>query len=223
MKVLGIEGALGEFSAAVAVDGSVVAARAQAGNVALEAGLAAVAEVLASAQLRGSQLDRIAVGIGPGGFTGLRITVAYAKSLAQAWNVPLVPISSFDLLEFGIDDLREAFTVVVGRPGIISARYRSGDGIRRASGPVNEVLAEVLPAEEKALIAVNAPEDVLAALAEGGRVVERRSAAVTPAAAAAALAGGEFRAAASSHEVRADYGELPAAKVPQLRTLRRQS
>jgi hypothetical protein len=40
--------------------------------------------------------------------------------------------------------------------------------------------------------------------------------AVTPAAAAVALAACSRAAAASLHEVRADYGELPAAKAPKL-------
>ena len=219
MKILGIDGALGSFSAAVTIDRRVVAERELGGHVALEAGLALISDVLSGSGLRGNELDRIAVGTGPGGFTGLRIAIAYAKSLAQAWVVPLVAVSSFDALEYGTD-LAEALTVVVGRPGIISARYRNGTSTRRASGPIHEVLKEVLPAGGLPVIAINAAEDVLAACAEGGYIVESRSAAITPPAAAIALAAEDLRPAASSHEVRADYGELPAAKVPQFRAVR---
>src|SRR5215469_15868952 len=124
MRTLGIEGALGGFSASVVRDGEVLSAIALEGNVALEAGLSAVHSVMQSARVDVPALDRIAVGIGPGGFTGLRITVAYAKSLAQAWRLPLVGVSSFDAMEFGYSGER-VLTVVVGRVGIISARYRA--------------------------------------------------------------------------------------------------
>lgn len=42
----------------------------------------------------------VAVGLGPGLFTGLRVGVATAKTLAQALSVPIVGISSLDLLAF---------------------------------------------------------------------------------------------------------------------------
>src|SRR5580704_1977296 len=121
MKLLAIDGALGAFSVAAAEDGVRAGSESLTGNVALERGLALVSGVLARSRLSPRALDRLAVGIGPGGFTGLRIAVAYAKSLAQAWELPLVPVSSFDILEYGTD-LDRALTVVVGRPGVISAR-----------------------------------------------------------------------------------------------------
>jgi hypothetical protein len=62
---------------------------------------------------------------------------------------------------------------------------------------------------------VGAPEDVSCALAEGGWTVNALTPLVTPPAAAIALLGAGARPAASAHEVRADYGELPAAKVPR--------
>jgi tRNA threonylcarbamoyladenosine biosynthesis protein TsaB len=223
MNVLGIDGALDGFSAGVARDGEVVATVVLDGNVALEAGLRAVRDVMETASLSAETLDRIAVGIGPGRFTGLRITIAYAKALAQAWNVPLAGISSFDLLEYGLQSPR-VLSVVVGRPGVISARYREGDEVRRASGAPAEVLAHVLPSKPgDSLDVIGASEDVLAYLAEGGFTVNRLLPLVTPPAAALALAGADARVAASLHEVRADYGEAPAAKVPTFKNTERRT
>jgi tRNA threonylcarbamoyladenosine biosynthesis protein TsaB len=45
-----------------------------------------------------SAIDRIAVGVGPGTFTGLRIGVASAQALARARDLPLVPILTLDSL-----------------------------------------------------------------------------------------------------------------------------
>jgi len=214
MNVLALDGALGAFSAAVARDEQIAVARAEAGNVALERGLAIADEVLARAGLRPDRIDRLAVGIGPGGFTGLRIAIAYAKSLAAVWQRPLVAIDSFDLLEYG-GGFERVLAVVVGRPGVISARYRSATEMRRASGWTEEVLDAVLPSGGGELEVVGAPKDVLHALAERAIIVRSAQPVVTPAAAAAALAASSREPARSVHEVRADYGELPAAKSPR--------
>ncbi|MBV9718846.1 MAG: tRNA (adenosine(37)-N6)-threonylcarbamoyltransferase complex dimerization subunit type 1 TsaB [Candidatus Eremiobacteraeota bacterium] len=215
MNVLALDGALGAFSAAVADDSRVAAAQSEAGNIALERGLAIVGEVLHKARLQAAGIDRVAVGIGPGSFTGLRIAIAYAKALAAAWNRPLVPVNSFDLLEFG-GEFERVLTVVVGRAGVISARFRANSHSRRASGRIDDVLDELLAGTNADRIdVVGAPKDVLDALAERGRVVRPLQPAVTPAAAALAAIAVLRTPLASPHSVQADYGELPAAKPPR--------
>ncbi|MGA8534935.1 MAG: tRNA (adenosine(37)-N6)-threonylcarbamoyltransferase complex dimerization subunit type 1 TsaB [Candidatus Tumulicola sp.] len=213
MKVLAIDGALGGFSAAIAAEGAIVAARSEPANVALEMGLVALRAVLIDAGLQPVQLDRLAIGTGPGAFTGLRIAIAYAKSLAQAWSLDLVAVSSFDLLEFGTAFDR-VLTIVEGRPGVISVRYRDGKKTQRASGRTCDVLSAIAPADARALPVVGASKDVLAELAERGIIVQSHHPRVTPPAAAAALAAATREPARSIHEVSADYGELPAAKIP---------
>lgn len=43
---------------------------------------------------RKSQIDGVAVAVGPGSFTGLRIGLATAKGLSFAWNVPIVGVTT---------------------------------------------------------------------------------------------------------------------------------
>ena len=55
-------------------------------------------KTLASLSLEFSDLDAIAISMGPGSFTGLRVGLSYAKGLSLALDIPLIPISTFDLL-----------------------------------------------------------------------------------------------------------------------------
>jgi tRNA threonylcarbamoyladenosine biosynthesis protein TsaB len=63
----------------------------------------AVDRVMREAGLGFAELGAIAVGIGPGGFTGLRIGIATAHGIAQSTGIPLHPVLSLDALAAGID------------------------------------------------------------------------------------------------------------------------
>jgi len=61
----------------------------------------ALKKLLEDAGLSGKDLDLIAVGQGPGSYTGVRIAVSVGKTLAWAWNKPLVGVSSLETLALG--------------------------------------------------------------------------------------------------------------------------
>jgi tRNA threonylcarbamoyladenosine biosynthesis protein TsaB len=85
--------------------------------------LTLITEVLSSAELGWDDLDRIAVGLGPGTFTGLRIGIATARGLAQARSIPLVGVSTLQSLALNAVGPSPAADSAVAAPG---ARIRGG-------------------------------------------------------------------------------------------------
>lgn len=58
-------------------------------------------EVLCEAGQTWAALDGLAVGIGPGNFTGIRISVSAARGLALGLNVPAIGVSTLEALAYG--------------------------------------------------------------------------------------------------------------------------
>ena len=79
--------------------------------------LALVEEVVAG---EWGAVTRIAVGVGPGGFTGLRHGIATARALAQARDLPLVGVSSLEALAAG----EPVYAVIDARRGEVFAYAR---------------------------------------------------------------------------------------------------
>jgi tRNA threonylcarbamoyladenosine biosynthesis protein TsaB len=219
MKILALDAALGPFSVALAVDGTVWSERSDR-NDALEAGLGRVAGLLRRAGVRLAELDRIAVGLGPGSFTGIRIALSFAKALAYAANVPLVGISSYDVLT-PASAVEPYLTVVSGRPGIVCARLhragRSAAACGAGSTVVDRLLGECVL--DSPLTIYAATEAASAEITVDSNPVIRLVAqgAGNPAVVIAQLARGRDPSP-SPHALSPDYGEVPAVSVPKAGT-----
>ncbi len=88
-----------------------------------------IEQLLAEVFLTWEQLSGIAVSIGPGSFTGLRIGMATAKGLAMASGRPLLGVSTLTCLASACSDLRLICTVLDARKNEVYAAFfrRSGD------------------------------------------------------------------------------------------------
>jgi tRNA threonylcarbamoyladenosine biosynthesis protein TsaB len=96
VSVLGLDSAGNACSAAVWRAGAIVARRfAPMVRGQAEELMPMIAAVLAAAETTVEALDLIAVTIGPGAFTGLRIGLAAARGLALASGLPLLGVTSF--------------------------------------------------------------------------------------------------------------------------------
>jgi tRNA threonylcarbamoyladenosine biosynthesis protein TsaB len=88
--------------------------------------LGLVEEAFAAAGAGWDDIERIAVGVGPGGFTGLRLGIATARALAQARALPLVGVSSLEALAAGED---VAAVIDARRGEVFAAVWRGGERV----------------------------------------------------------------------------------------------
>ena len=90
-----------------------------------------VRELLASADVTLTDLDAIVVGVGPGGFTGVRLAVAVAQGLAFAMNKPVLAHSSLEAMAVAAF-VQGALDVIVGMDArmkqVYWAHYQFIDG-----------------------------------------------------------------------------------------------
>ena len=98
--ILNIETSTKNCSVSIAKDGATVALRETAteGYSHAEKLHVFIEEVLAEAKIKYKELSAVAIGSGPGSYTGLRIGVSAAKGLCYALGIPLIAIESLEIL-----------------------------------------------------------------------------------------------------------------------------
>ena len=118
MLIVVVDTCLAVCQTAVVRDGMILAGASEAMARGHQERLAPmVREVVEAAGVRLSDVDRIAVTIGPGSFTGLRVGLAFAKGLAMALERPCVGVGTLAALAASIDG-----------PGLRAAAIDAGRG-----------------------------------------------------------------------------------------------
>jgi tRNA A37 threonylcarbamoyladenosine modification protein TsaB len=117
--------------------------------------------VLAKAGCVWSDLDAIGVGVGPGNFTGIRISVSAARGLAMALGIPAIGIDRFDAASLGhpqhsvaVQALRgQVWERAPGQPPVLTDAPSSqaiGEGFAKPSYPLAVAIARLAGARRHA-------------------------------------------------------------------------
>ena len=160
MLILGIETATDQVGCAIGGHEGVLASfHAARGRRHAEILTPAIEFTCRQARVDLREVGVIAVDLGPGLFTGLRVGVATAKAMAQALRVPVIGVSSLDLLAFAVRYTNRLVVAVIDarRGELFYAFYRQvPGGVQRLSeyqlGAPSDVASELLARGEECLV-----------------------------------------------------------------------
>jgi tRNA threonylcarbamoyladenosine biosynthesis protein TsaB len=109
----------------------------------------AVQEILKRVAITTADLSGVAVAIGPGSYTGLRVGLALAKGLALANRTPLIGVSTLDIVAAGIGQQPGKLVVAAeaGRTRVCTAVYEwhNNQGWQSTQPPTIAAWEELLP------------------------------------------------------------------------------
>lgn len=161
MLILGIESATQQVSVAVGGHEGVLALfESSRGRRHAETLTPAIEFVCRQADIEICEFGAIAVDIGPGLFTGMRVGLSAAKAIAQALRVPMIGVSSLDLLAFPLRYADRTIAAVIdARKGeLFYAFYKPvPGGVQRVAeaivGSVGDLIGDLM-ARGQAVICV---------------------------------------------------------------------
>lgn len=185
MLVLGIETSTPQTSVALGSESGTLASISVAtGKPNHEVVLPSIQHLLRETGVSMGQVGGIAVGLGPGLFTGMRVGVATAKTLAQVLSVPIVGLGSLDVLAYAVRFGRRLICAAIDakRGEVFFAFYRPvPGGVARQTefrlGAPEALQAELVARPEDILLVGNGALAYRRVLEEAGSRVEFASAA----------------------------------------------
>jgi tRNA threonylcarbamoyladenosine biosynthesis protein TsaB len=158
--VLGIETSTHQVGAAIGGhEGVLAAAQTSRGRRHAELLTPTIDFVRRSARIELDEISCVAVDLGPGLFTGLRVGIAAAKAVAHALRVPMVGVPSLDLLAFPVRHTSRLIVAAIDakRGELFYAFYRQvPGGVQRVSdhqvGSPDDLASELLTARDEILL-----------------------------------------------------------------------
>ncbi len=74
-----------------------------------------IEKILQENDIKLNSIELIAVAVGPGSFTGIRIGVASIKAIAEVLSIPIVPVSSLEGLAYNVENFETICTLIDAR------------------------------------------------------------------------------------------------------------
>jgi tRNA threonylcarbamoyl adenosine modification protein YeaZ len=141
MKILAIETSMGRTSVALARPGEpMLVKRIATGHGQAEQLIPLIGALMVEANLPFASLSRVAVCIGPGGFSGIRTGVAAGRGIGLAARLPVVGATSFRIMAAAFEDMGEVpETYALAAPAGMSAVYCRI--MARGCKPLSEIMA----------------------------------------------------------------------------------
>ncbi len=147
MKILGLDTSTARLSVALWENGKTLALEENVpGTRHAEAILPHIERVLQSLDLTPKDIDGLAVGLGPGTFTGLRVGISTAQGMAQALQRPVAGVSSFLAVATGAESERVLVLEDARQEMLYAAVYqREAQGLRALLPETLISLNDLLP------------------------------------------------------------------------------
>jgi tRNA threonylcarbamoyladenosine biosynthesis protein TsaB len=225
MNILAFDSSGAACSVAVLRSGSVAAQdRREMARGHAEALMPMVRDCLRTASLSFDALDLIAVTVGPGAFTGIRIALAAARGLSLASGVPVLGLTAFETVTAAVPvEAVAGSTLIVAldsrRDDLFVQFFAAGEALGPGAAIAPADLAAAAPAGELVVAGDAAPRAV-AALQRSGRKAWIAGTAGPDAVALARLAARRWRPGMVPDLPRPLYLRAPGVTMAPGRTLR---
>ncbi|MFJ8065060.1 tRNA (adenosine(37)-N6)-threonylcarbamoyltransferase complex dimerization subunit type 1 TsaB [Psychrobacillus sp. NPDC096426] len=143
---LGIDTSHTPLAVAVVKDGQVLAEYKSSLKITHSIGaMPAIEELLKKANIKPNEIDAIAVAQGPGSYTGVRIGVTIGKTLAWTLNLPIVSVSSLQVLAENAPYFPGIVCAIMDarRGNVFAGIYTNGEVVKEAHMSLLELLNTV--------------------------------------------------------------------------------